>query len=120
MPAELLPSGSEGKVDASGLSLPSSPGSLYDVEPARSDGRPKKRPAASKGPGPVLKRPAAAERPAAENEPAAEAGNAAPATEILTVRGSLTAHVYPGLVLGCPKCRNSRVGCATCRRALTH
>ena len=130
-----LPSGSEGhcelECDAGfGASLPSPAGSDYDDAGPR---QALKRPAASEtADAPVLKRPSALrafKRPAASAAPApnvAVAANEAPAPvvagevrdgEVVNLRGNLKVLLPQDVALGCPKCRNSRVGCQTCRVA---
>ena len=110
-------------------SLPSPAESL--PESAIESGRPKplKRPAAASSGGPKMKRPAAAfvkQRPAASvsADPVAAPAAAAAADQeaekterTLKVRGNLKVVLPPGVTLGCPKCRDSKVGCGTCRRA---
>ena len=142
-----LPSGSEGAAAAAskedeilayvaGLpdqdeemppSLPSPAESLPETLPEaehgnRGSGRAiLKRPSASLG-GPCMKRPASGltlrQRPAASaSAVAAVPREAADHEQTLKIRGNLKVVVPPGVTLGCPKCRDSKVGCGTCRRA---
>ena len=69
--------------------------------------------------------PAAPAAPAAPAVPAAApvagpgpvAPNPADGSTTLRIRGQLSIVLPAGVTVGCPKCRDSRVGCATCRRA---
>lgn len=129
------------------LSLPSPAASANELENPADHGRGrgrgrggcggkgpavKKRPASASGKGGPSKRPASAEHavPAAsmndQNEaasgaphPPPDAPRAAPDEHEAEValRGGNSARLYADISLGCPKCRNSRVGCATCRKA---
>lgn len=77
--------------------------------------------ASSAGPVPVAPMPSS---PAAVPVPAAPAvaGPVAPnpaddGSTTLRIRGQLSIVLPAGVTVGCPKCRDSRVGCGTCRRA---
>ena len=108
------------------MSLPSPAESVHDEARGRGRGRGRgllKRPAAASSAVPKkMKRPAAALRPvapaaapAAADEPPADEPSAG--QRVLKIRGALKVVLEDGMTLGCPKCRDSKVGCGTCRRA---
>jgi len=109
------------------MSLPSPAESIHDEDPGhgRGRGRGLKRPAAATSKSvPKMKKPAAAElrlaAPAASDAaPPAAAGADEPQEggRVLKIRGALQVVLEEGMTLGCPKCRDSKVGCRTCRMA---
>ena len=106
-------------------SLPSPAESLPESAADSGRSKPLKRPAAASSGGPKMKKPAAfvKQRPAASVSadpvvaPAAAADSDDQTERTLKVRGNLKVVLPPGVTLGCPKCRDSKVGCGTCRRA---